>query len=473
MSTRPVGSSSSTVTEVNFSEVESEPFTAPPTRSPPRNESQVEPWLGHRPLTFDEPEFFQGATSSAPDLAMQAAQEAAQRQRDLKSLSVLDAPIAALGARFDADTSFTVKHVTTFGKAIRTPEFMSAAANLSPADVRARVEEQVKRAWPQASPEQTQKLKQYLMGEMGQFLQQNLAPRMQETATQMLDAAAKTFDKMAANPAEVAALATRLTDMAHPSTPVEERVEVRDLRIALGLKADEANVTPEELTNGLKARAGLLHREAKKMKYHDQLTVFRALAEQDVSGIYKQAKGIREGSMLAAQIDGVRATGQKENAAIAGAQFGAMVAAAVVTGGLGVGGVAGVAISSGAALSLKAPSVLLAWQSVDTAKAGESAGTMKAGAEEAATQKAVIVTAEAALGVGASAAGSQFLHGATEKLAAPFVAHMADDLVKGAAHGVIEGLVETGGRIGGHWVDHKLSNEGRATGKNALERAKP
>ncbi|MDP2273740.1 MAG: hypothetical protein Q8N23_15455 [Archangium sp.] len=429
--------------------------------------------MGQRPLTFKEPEFFQGETSSAPDLAMQAAQENAQRQRDLKSLSILDAPIAALGARFDADTSFKLKHVTAFGKAIQTPEFMSAAANLSPADVRARVEEQVKKAWPQASPEQTQQLKQYLMKEMGEFLRQGAAPRMQETATRMLDAAAKSFDKTAANPSETAALATRLTEMAHPLAPVEDQCEVRDLRIALGLKADQANVSPEDLTKGLKARAALLHQEAKKMKYHDQLTVFRALAEQDVSGIYKQAKGIREGSMLAAQIDGVRQKGENENTAIAGAQLSAMVAAAVVTGGLGVGGFAGVAISSGAALSLKAPSVLSAWQSVDTAKAGESAGTMKAGAEDEATQKAVIVTAEAVAGAGASALGSHQLHGATEALAKPMVEHMADNLVRGAAHGVIEGLVEKGGGKIAHWAEHKLANEGQATGKNALERAKP
>ncbi len=468
---RPVGSTSSNALEVNFGEVEGERSDSPSVKVSPPSSSKVEPWSGGAPQ--GAPCTPSGPSVSGQELAAQSVREAAERRTALTALGNLQGPISKLAAKHPDPIGF-FGNVTlrgnevgfALGDTLHDPQFSSAAAKLSAADVRSAVAEQVKKAWPQCTPKEAEQLKQYFMGQVAESLREGAAPRLQKLATKMLDDAGKAFEKTAADPAAVKALAQRLTDMADPLAEIEDQLAVKDLRASFGLDPEKVNVSPEELTRGLHERAALLKDEARKMQYHDRLTVFRALAEQDVGPLFKQAAGVREDSFLAAQIDGVKAVGQSEAQTIKTVKLWSAVAATLFTGGLG-----GVGMSMGVSLSMASPSVLQAWQQVDTAKAGESAGTMKAGAAEEAHRNAVIATGEAAV-VAVTAAGAEHaLHHVAETLAAPAVVHMADQIVKNVFNAGIELGVETIAGAGTHALEESLADEGHASGQNALQRA--
>ncbi len=463
---RPVGSASSNPTEVNFNEIESEPFMAPPARSLARTQSQVEPWTGSP--VFNEPTF-NGPTNSGADLAAQSARAGADRQRALKALTELDVPLAKLAAKFpDPDTAFRTKDVAfgSFGDAIHTDDFTRAASTLPASDLRPHVEAQVKKAWPQSTPEQTEKLKQYFMGQIAESLRERVAPQLQKLATTMLEDASKSFFKTATDPAEIEQLSKRLNEMAHPLAAPGDQASVRDLRAAMGLGPDDAKVTPEKLTVALYQRAALLEHEATKMKHHARGVLFRELASQDVGPLFKQSAGIKEGSMLAAQIDEVKAQGENETHRLGYVKLASIAIAGGLTGGLALGGagISGAVVGVGVTSSLATPSVLHAWEAVDTAKASESAGTMKAGAGEEAHRRAVIETAAAAASVAAATGVNHALHGALLE---------ASSLTKVGVHGAVEFAAEFGSEQAGHGLHAALSSEGQATGKNALERARP
>lgn len=468
----PLGSvSSSNPREISFGEVEGERFEAP--RKPEQSSSAIEQWRGEAPANFVEAPHG-GPMSSGPDLAAQSALEAAERRKSMKAVGELQGPLSKLASKypdpltFFGNVEFKNRDVAfgALGDALRDPAFTDAAAKLSASDVRAAVTEQVKKAWPQCTPNEVEHLKQYFMGQVAESLRERVAPRMQDVATKMLDDAAKSFDKTADDPAALVALAKKLTDQAHPLSDPDAQASVRDLRAALGLDVEKNSVTPEELKSALQERAGLLHQEARKMKNHDRPTLFRALAEQDVGSLFKQATGVREGSLLDAQIAAVRAEGERENTTIGHVKFASVVVAVGFTGGLG-----GAAMGVGVSLSMSAPAVLEAWQAVDTARAGESAGTMEAGAGEEAQRRAVIETGAAVLSAATAAGASHALHGVAEKLAAPAAKHMADGIVKGVIHGAVEGMVEQSYQEGARALDESLGASGGPVGKNALQRA--
>ena len=468
---RPVGSASPSLTEVNFNEVESEPITVPArTQSQPQG-SQVESWSGQQP-TVSFPAAERGPVLSGQDLAAQSAREAAERQAALKSLGGLEDSLTKLAKKYPDPigflgyTEFKNKDVSlgAFGKAVRDEDFDSAVSTLSASDVRASVDAQVKKAWPHSTPEQTEKLKQYFMRQICESLRERAAPKLQAVATKMLEDAAGQFMKAASDPEQVKQLAARLTEMAHPLAEPDQQAQVRDLRAAMGLDPDQAIVTPENLTIAMSERAHLLKEEAKKMKGHGRETLFRALVDQDVGAKFKEAAGVREGSLLAAQIDAVKGVGESEANRIAWVKVASIAAAGALTGGLALGGtgLTGTVVGIAGSSMMEAPAVMHAWESVGTAQASESAGTMKAGAGEEARRHAVIETAVAATGVAAATGINGALHGVAHHPAAKVGLHFAVEFAVGAA-----------GMQGAHALDGALESTGEASGKNALERLKP
>ncbi len=461
---RPVGSASPNPIEVNFSEAESEPITSPAKKPHPAS-SQVEAWAPHKGLSFDGPVFAE-AVNHGRELEAQMRRETADR----KALGVLQEPLSKLSARFPdpiaffGNTKFKLKDVAfgAVGTALREPGLNGALARMPASEVRAVVQEQVKKAWPQCSAKDLEALNQYFMGQLTESLRERAAPRLQHLATTMLEDAAKSFDKSAADPKAVGELAQRLTARAGDASG-------RDLRAALGLEPDAASVTPEQLAGALKERAALLHQEAKKMEAHGRPTLFRALAEQDVGPLFKEAAGIREGSVLAAQIDAVKEEGEFEQDKIDAVKLASLVVAGGVTGGLlslGTGLVVGTSVA------MEAPGVLEAWHGIDAAKAGESAGTMKAGAGEEAQTRALIKTGEAALSTATAGLANHALHGVVGSLAEPAAKHMADGFVKAGAHMATEYAVAATFGAGAHALEETLSAKTGATGRNALERAR-
>ena len=454
-----VGSASSNPIEVNSNEAESEPI-ASPAKKAESSSSELEPWRPHRGLTWDGPAFAE-ATNNARELEAQMQRETAGRQASMKAIANLQSPLSQLAKKFpDPFTSLGNIELKSnqlaagpFGDAIHSGEFELAASTLSSADFREAVAQQVKKAWPQCPPQKLGELNQYFMRQMNESLRERAAPRLQSLATKMLDVAAKSFDKAAADPSAVNELVRRLNEMAEPTAESGDRAAVRDLRAGLGLDPDKTTVTAQDVAAAMKERAQLLHQEMTKMKFHDRPSLFRALSEQDVGPLFKKAAGVREGSLLAAQIDAVKTEGESEKETIAVAKFSSLFLAAAFTGGMALGASAGGAAGTAAmgmsvSGSMSAPGVLLAWQEVDTAKAGESAGTMRQGAGEDAKRRAVLETGAAVIGAVAGAGANQALH--------PLM-HGANAFVTGVAHGAVE-------------VAADYTAEKAAEGLNAVER---
>ena len=449
-----IGSSPSNSPELNSGNVEAEP-AATPARPPSgrQSKSQVESWVPQdRPLDFQAPAFLE-AQNNGKELEAQMAREAADRKSGMKAVSDLGVPLAKLAAKypdpvgFFGNTAFTSNQVAfgSFGDALREPAFNDLVARASSADVRAALGEQVKKAWPQCDAKDLEKLTGFFMREVSESLRERAAPKLQALATKMLADTAKSFDTIAADPEEIAKLADRLNAM-------EGQSAARDLRAGFGLPSDDARVTPEKLGEALKDRAALLHEEATKMKKHSRPSLFRALAEQDVGSSFKQAAGIREGSLLSAQIDAVKTEGKTDQAAIDRAKW---ISSALAGGFTTVG--LGAIYAVGAGVAMAAPKVAHAWEGAETAKAGESAGTMKAGAAEEARRKAMLETGGAVIGIAGSEAFGHGLH-AAEPLA-KFVGTVAIELA-------VEGSIDTGIEH----LDEALSAEGEPNGQNVFER---
>ena len=450
-----IGSSPS---ELNRASIEPEP--SPPSQSKPsarQSTSQVESWVAHqRPLDFQSPAFLE-AQNNGKELEAQMAREAADRKAGMKAMSGLEAPLAQLAAKypdpvgFFGNTAFTSNQVGLgpFGDALNDKAFNDLVARATPADVRAALGEQVKKAWPQCDSKDIQKLTGFFMREVSTSLREHAGPKLQALATAMLSDTAKSFDKIASDPTEIAKLADRLNHL--------EGSGARDLRAGFGI-SEGAKVTPENLGRALKERAALLHEEASKMKNHSRPSLFRALSEQDVGSRFKQAAGIREGSLLASQIAAVKTEGESDQAAIDRAKWVAGgLAGAFASVGLGA------AYATGVGVAMAAPKVAHAWESADTAKAAESAGTMKVGAADEAHRKAMMETAGAALSIAGSELIGHSLHGL----------EAAEPIAKFAGHFAIDFSAEGATDFGLEHLDEALASENEPTGENVFERMQP
>ena len=191
----------------------------------------------------------------------------------------------------------------------------------------------------------------------------------------------------------------------------------------------------------------------------------RDVAEQDVGPLFKEAAGVREGSVLASQIDAVKTEGEREKETIALARFSCLFLAAAFTSGMALGASGGAAGSAALGVSvsgsMSAPGTLLAWQEVGTARAGESAGTMRGGAGEDAKRRAVLETGAAVIGAVAGAGANEALH--------PLM-HGANAFVTGVVHGAVDFAADKTAEMAAEGLNEVLTPEGGQIGRNTLER---
>jgi hypothetical protein len=132
----------------------------------------------------------------------------------------------------------------------------------------------------------------------------------------------------------------------------------------------------------------LLEREANRLERAGGDTVFRAMADHDVSAAFMKKAGISAESLAGKQVAAAREQGNHDRENIETMKFACSVAAAFATGGVGAGGAFGAAVMS-------APGVYEKYEAIDQAKAGELAKTMKPGAADAARRNAAVAAAGA------------------------------------------------------------------------------
>ena len=475
---RPIGSA----TQVNHHDVSGsgddttvhQPAQPQPVAqsAPAARDSVREDWSasGHTGAEGTAPSVEAGPAMSGSELSATMAKEAASRQRAKETVRSLADPLSRLARKHPQPQSFTGAlafkdtelSLGGFGAIVGSDEFRKAAAQLSPREFEAQMQAAVAKAWPNLPQDKQLELAGRLTREAGEHLRDSTAFQLQDMATRMLRDAAKDFRAAAIDPEKLRSLLERLNRSGESGA---EAAQTRSLREAFGLDPDQRKVSPEALTKALNERATLMESEAAKMRERGVPTLFRTLAENDLGERFMQQAGIPPGTFLAAQVDAVKARGVDEKETIAHVKFATAIATAVVTGGIG-----GAAFGIGTSLAISAPSVAQAWTTVDAARAGESAGTMKAGAGRNAKLHAVVSTGEAvASAVGGAAAGAA-LHGVTGKVAEKAAKVVAEEVVEQVMHGAIDGAVHLGVEQVGHGVEHQFETEGEA-GRNALERA--
>lgn len=392
------------------------------TASPPRNEVVEYPQGG---VPEHASEAHHGAMS-AVDFAQLMAQPKGQEKLAVMNLGESLRRMAEHGIE-PRDGGFSEKEAARFESAIGDEHLQKALGKLSRDQVEGLLLGQVMKAWPEAKPEEVEAMAKHLLQRLTDASRDHLAFASQQVASEMMKKGAARFAELAANPKQLEQLSTALNQLAE-SDPKQARLQ----RSLYGL--EDGPVTPRSLGEALQARSKLMEHEAREMLEHAPGTLFRALKEQKLDGAVASKLGLEPGSLASSALALVKDKGVSDQETIERARFVAALAAAFATGGLGAGGLAGVATGVGGKVVMEAPELLHTWKEVDTARASESAGTMDAGAGEAAKRKAQVKTG-VAIGAAVLAGGAELgTHHAVEKLAEKG----SEVLVKGTAAVLID-----------------------------------
>jgi hypothetical protein len=420
--------------------------------------STVESWSGSRDSHTSSTSADAGPCLSAMDLGAQVARDQSDRQRAKSTILSLEGPMKDLASDVkDPFTAsgphFTFAQMNELTKQFTSDTMKDAAGRLSNDDVAGLMYAQVRRAWPDATLEQKSELANHFTKRFGDAIRDGAAFKMKSLAVEKFRSTAKSFTDTAKDPQKLQSLSQKFTSL--------DSKGQQAFRDGFGL-AKGSKVTPETLALAMNGRAALLEKEAVAMEGRGTNTLFRELTRHDLREPLMKEAGIKPGSFAASQVDAVKQRGEAEEKTIEHAKLASALGVAVFTGGMGMGGLA----AFGTSAAMSAPDVMLAWNAIDSAKAGESAGTMKQGAADEAKNAAVAKTAIAAgaavLGGVATGAG----HHLTEKLATKLANVVAEEVVNAGVHGgehyLLDKALETG--------LHPHASDGAASGKNALER---
>lgn len=419
--------------QIVFDDVDGETFDAS-VKPQAKAEPNVEAWKG-KPLFAATANYEPQDATPHVDLAAQAAREAKELHKDRNAIATLQQPLIAL-AKQGSDFTSNALGLNLSGT-LTSPEFRAATRHLSENEIRSTVGEQVKKAWPDLTGPQQSKLTEKVMGTVKEACLGDTARELQTFVADKMKRTADDFLAVLEKPKGLQDFAERLNDMGHPLAPLEDQTRVRDVREGLGLDPAQTDVSQETLKRALLERAALLKDQSKKMRDTDVGALYRTLVEQDVGHLYREAKGVRDGSLVDSQIEEVKQTGEKQARTLSLVRFASTV-------------IAGSTFGVTAGLAFAAPKIMHSWTNLDTAAASEAAGTMKAGAAKEAQTGAVLETAEAPLAAGL---GSSVGHGASA-------------IKRVVTHAAVEGAVV----LSAHALDASLQNSERAEGKNALER---
>lgn len=350
------------------------------------------------------------------------------------------------------EASASARPAAALGVAARAAEsktFLAAASSMPREEVRAAVEETLRNAEPGLSKAQLANLTALVMNELGQTLRTNATQRMRELVVSKMDAAAGNFRRTAEDPAQLKQLIGNLAKLERPGATAAEHARAAQLRGALGLKPDQA-ATVDTLATALKARAGLMEREASEWRGKGENTIYRSLLTHDVGRLYEEQAGIQPGSWASEQVAAVKEQGETDERRIAGVKFATSIALGAATAGMGLGA----AFAVGMTAAYNSPEVMAAVHGIDSADAGAAAGTAAPDAGVVARRNATVKTGEAVLAT------------VTAGLMASDEPHVGKELAEHILeHAAVEATLQSGAKA--------LEGERRpATGKDALERAR-
>lgn len=461
MSSNPISGTKPTVVTSQDDSLHVEPKKDPKPQKSDAKQSTVEAYQGAPGQTQEQTFVASGEAMNGADLAAQLAREGAERKAAKTAvMNALEAPIAQLGRDVRNPITATGVHLNTaqlndFNKAIRTPEVRAAASQLTRNDFDAMIMNQVSRAWPSKTPEQAEQITNYFMKQVGADLRDNAAFEMKNVAVKTFRSAAASFQATANDPDKVRVLAEKVSKL--------QGEEGKAIRQGLGLE-EGTRVTPQNVAEAMQQRAKLMNNEAWSMEERGTNTLFREFTRHDVRDAFMEQAKIRPGSFAAEQVDAVKARGESEEENIEHAKFASDLGVALM---MTAAGLKGFGSGFATSLAMSSPDLMVAWHQVDSARAGESAGTMPQGAVDAAKLMAQRKTEIA----GINAVASGLISGPGH--------HVIGTLADGASNVVAKQVTEMALHGTAHVITDAATEaalmpegpEGHATGRTALERA--
>jgi hypothetical protein len=405
-----------------------------------------------------------GPAQSPAQLQAQAARLAAQQKLMTRAMTAVDDGLE-LAAKRPGEPGFSA----VFEREARaSAAFQEAVKTVPREQLLAAIEDKVRKTQPGITEEGVKEIAQMITAGLEDGLRTDAALGMQKQVCGQLRSAADSFRKTAADGPQLTKLCATLARLEGPGATDAQKAQAASLRAGLGVKNDGQPVTPERLAPALTARAALMSKEAFTMEGRGaEGSLSRSLLTHDVSASYLKAAGIAPGSFAAQGVAAVKARGEADEASIDHAKIAASVALSVASAGMGLGAL-GVIGAAGMSAGLGAPSVLAAYEEVDSAAAGASAGTAapdaQAHAEHTAHTKAQGLVLEAV----AEGAMSKMSH-AVEKPIEEGLIELREAWVQ---------LAEIGGSTGMTFASahHETTDaaehpRGRATGRSGVERA--
>jgi hypothetical protein len=337
--------------------------------------------------------------------------------------------VASLARDHEDPSSLTdndARH-SAFGKAVY--QLRTTLGSMNDGAVAAEMEDAVRRAWPNATPEDAHAGAARLTDQVREQAKYDAAFGMRDTAVEVMRNVGEKLDKLSKDPKELGALAQRLREMP------KDREEA--LRAKLGL--EDAKLEPKDMSAKIGERAKLLQREAKELSHADSERVFRAMSGHHVSETFMSQRGISPDSLAGRQVLVAREQGKSDKENIETMKRACTYTAAFFSGGLAAGGIAaGMMASAAASFVMNSGSVSQKYREIDTARAGVSAGTMSGEAiKNAKFNFGVAATIAAAEGL----SGGLLAHHTAEPIEDMFLHVAGDSAAKFLAHGIAETAV--------------------------------
>lgn len=445
----------SSSTNNNLQAVESEPLeggVADP--KPAESTNSVESYEHDLPGGVAYPTEPDGPTVSPHELEALAAKgddtEPSQLTTALNEVS--DQLDVVAGSGYSTATAVPLE-----SKLLASEAFQAAAASLPRAEVLAALKNEF--AERGLTADKANSLAKHVVEGLSAGMTSGAAFAMQKTVIDKLDSAADAFQAAAKDPAGLAKTCETLAKLESPGATEAQRERAAASRKELGLPKN-GPVTPELLSKALTARAGLMRHEASYMQETPQLT-YRTLLTHDVGKQYLKEAGIAPGSWAATQLAAVKTKGEEQEEELANRKLVLGIALGVAGAGLGIIGASG-----GAVLVANAPDLAVAVGEIDSAAAGESAGTAARGAQTRAEQKVRTKVQGMVIEAASALALSKVGHNLTHALE-----HGMGELGAKAAVFVPEAAAEYG--VGKAIEQHEYREHGKpgaASGKTALER---
>ncbi|MFO0601055.1 MAG: hypothetical protein U0228_37445 [Myxococcaceae bacterium] len=378
-------------------------------------------------------------TVSPYELQQQQANEARQN-------ALVDAGLQSVGKGLDALVADEPEaELTLSSRVSSSPDFKRMLERVPREQVLDVVAFAFKKMNPRLTEAEVKKLTATFARHVDQFVRGEAAQRLKEDVASQLHRGAQQFNTTAANEAELQGLVAVLGKLESPGASKEDHARAADLRRRLGL--DDAAATVPNLRAALRVRAGLMEREARTVAESGETTLYRNLALHTGG----ERAGVARGSWASEGKDLIERRATTDERELVVAKVLSSAALGVASGGaawaaeLGAAGAMGLGATT--AVAYNAPGLVNAFEEIDRAKAGDSAGTTDSRAVEFAKRKAAIAVAETATSaVMAGSHAAHVAHGVAQNFLTQGLATGAQDVALGSAAYGLENVVHPKGQ---------------------------